>query len=339
MYNGDDMKKIEISELKIIISVAMIGISIILFFNSIYNKNSEKIYTYNISQNTKYRVYVEKNAFFNNDYLEMEGAYIQQSVRNIEINFNYNFVSASKKDIGYIYDIVATLYIDYANTGQNLYTKEYEIIKDKFLNKKDENRMNVNEIINIDYINYLNEVQTFREKYNLPLKAYLKVNFNINTNIALEEQVTDVSTAEVNIDLSSPVFEIKVSQSDDQNETILETGEILKKSNRYLMTFSIILFTVFTIYLIFEVNKQLMTKEVKNKIELNKILKRYSKIIIEVNEKVEIQNKNVIMVKDFYKLLEIEEEIREPILYYSQEREAVFSIIDNDIIYRCAYRI
>lgn len=333
------MKKIEISELKIIISVAMIGISIILFFNSIYNKNSEKIYTYNISQNTKYRVYVEKNAFFNNDYLEMEGAYIQQSVRNIEINFNYNFVSASKKDIGYIYDIVATLYIDYANTGQNLYTKEYEIIKDKFLNKKDENRMNVNEIINIDYINYLNEVQTFREKYNLPVKAYLKVSFYINTNIALEEQVTDVSTAEVNIDLSSPVFEIKVSQSDDQNETILETGEILKKSNRYLMTFSIILFTVFTIYLIFEVNKQLMTKEVKNKIELNKILKRYSKIIIEVNEKVEIQNKNVIMVKDFYELLEIEEEIREPILYYSQEREAVFSIIDNDIIYRCAYRI
>lgn len=333
------MKKIEISELKIIISVAMIGISIILFFNSIYNKNSEKIYTYNISQNTKYRVYVNKNDFFNNDYLEMEEAYIQQSVRNIEINFNYDFVSASKKDIGYIYDIVATLYIDYVNTGQNLYTKEYEIIKDKFLNKKDENRMNVNETINIDYINYLNEVQTFREKYNLPVKAYLKVNFNINTNIALEEQVTDVSTAEVNIDLSSPVFEIKVNQSDEQNETILETGQILKRNNKYLMTFSIILFIVFTVYLIFETNKRLMTKEVKNKIELNKILKKYSKIIIEVNEKVEIQNKNVIMVKDFYELLEIEEEIREPILYYSKEKEAVFSIIDNDIIYRCAYRM
>ena len=45
-----------------------------------------------------------------------------------------------------------------------------------------------------------------------------------------------------------------------------------------------------------------------------------------------LEMKNVIDVKEFEELISIEDEIREPILYY-REKNAFF-IIDNKIIYR-----
>ena len=65
---------------------------------------------------------------------------------------------------------------------------------------------------------------------------------------------------------------------------------------------------------------------------MKKILKKYKNIIVEIKNMPKLEMKNVIDEKEFEELISIEDEIREPILYY-REKNAFF-IIDNKIIYR-----
>lgn len=66
-----------------------------------------------------------------------------------------------------------------------------------------------------------------------------------------------------------------------------------------------------------------------------KILRKYKEIIVEVENKPDVDGKNVMDVKGFEELITIEEEIRLPILFYEEnDEEYVFLIIDENVVYR-----
>ena len=56
---------------------------------------------------------------------------------------------------------------------------------------------------------------------------------------------------------------------------------------------------------------------------------------MEVENKPDVDGKNVMDVKGFEELITIEEEIRLPILFYEEnDEEYVFLIIDENVVYR-----
>ncbi len=69
---------------------------------------------------------------------------------------------------------------------------------------------------------------------------------------------------------------------------------------------------------------------------LNRILKNYGDIVAEIVTPTETGNMRVIDVKNFDQLLDIEEEIRMPILFYEtvEGEEGEFTIIYDNIVYR-----
>ena len=71
-------------------------------------------------------------------------------------------------------------------------------------------------------------------------------------------------------------------------------------------------------------------------IALNRILKNYGDIVAEIVSPVEIDNLNIIDVKNFDQLLDIEEEIRMPILFYETipDEQGEFIIICDNMAYR-----
>lgn len=57
----------------------------------------------------------------------------------------------------------------------------------------------------------------------MPINAYLVINFNVQAGIQNQEKV---STSKVTIFLNQPVYEIKVKDSDNQENTVIETQDV-----------------------------------------------------------------------------------------------------------------
>ena len=69
--------------------------------------------------------------------------------------------------------------------------------------------------------------------------------------------------------------------------------------------------------------------------ELHKILKDYDEIIIEVVTPIEVKDRNVIRVKDFNEMIDLEQELRIPILCHINEvlGYTAFCILTQDVAY------
>ena len=201
-------------EIKVLVTVVIIAISVFIIIQSFPISNN-LIYQYDAFQNTDYKVYLTKNDYYTQDYLDKDNVYLKDLTRYIEFNFNYNYNSSMKENLDCKYDILATLYIEYSNTGQVILEKNYPIIENKTIQQYT-NKIGINEKINIDYQKYNSEVDKFKEQFNLPVTAYLVINFNVKSGIQNQEE---------------PVYEIKVKESDEQENTILETQNVDKNVN------------------------------------------------------------------------------------------------------------
>lgn len=320
--------------IKILITISMVIISLFIFIKETNLKKNE-IFAYNISQNTDYKVYIKPNEFIGDRYLEKDNIYVSNMVDYININFNYNYDASKMAELQYNYDIIAILYIDYTNNNQNLLKKQYDIIRDKFLKLDNSNKIAINETININYNDYNDEVLRFKEKYNLPVKAYLKIYFIVKTNINLEKTIEKQAISEINIELNQPVFGINEKNNGEGYYQISKQGEDIRNINKAQILISIILFIFGVIYFIILIRHKFFTKEKIYEINLNSILKKYSDIIVELRNTVDLTGYKIIEVKNFFELVDVEEEIRAPILYYKEEKfKSVFFIMDNQFVYR-----
>lgn len=174
------MKKINRKEQKVMITMTILVLAVLFLLQS-FSKPQEINFSYQITHRTDYQVYLEKNDFIIAEFMPKDKVYLQNLVRYIAVSFTYDYLASQKENLESQYDIKTTLYINYANTNQNLLKKEYPIIENKFLKKENEKQMEIKENIKLDYQTYYQEVQRFKEQFNLPIKAYLKVNFLVNT--------------------------------------------------------------------------------------------------------------------------------------------------------------
>lgn len=67
--------------------------------------------------------------------------------------------------------------------------------------------------------------------------------------------------------------------------------------------------------------------------ELNEILKTYDSVLAKTNNIPDLYEKNVILIDSIEDLVDIELEVRKPIVYFKQIETCSFILIDNDIAY------
>ena len=84
--------------------------------------------------------------------------------------------------------------------------------------------------------------------------------------------------------------------------------------------------------------KKIFKVEEKNEYtkKLSKILKNYGNIIIEITTPINIEDYEIIEVKDIEEMVDLEEELRIPINFYEHipNYYGEFTLIHNNIVYR-----
>ena len=347
----EQMEKPKTSKKVVLFILTCILISIFIIiksFNLPGEMKKDIAYSYTIDKSAKYKVYLFNNNFIKDTYMEMDKSYITELVDYIDLDLNYNLTASKLATMEYSYDIIATLYVDYATSGtlkdSHLWVKEYDIVKDKKVAAERNNKIKIFENIKLDYSTYNDEVKRFRESFGMPITSYLNIQFVIKTNIDVDNtsnDATGTSVVELNMPLNQQVFDIATKKTGNTQKTIYAANVEIEDINKPLFIIGTLILAVSLIGLFGNIRKYIrITGKTDYEIALSKILKNYGDIVAEIMHPIETSYMKIIDVKNFDQLLDIEEEIRMPILFCETKKaeEGQFTIIHDNIVYRYVLR-
>lgn len=300
----------------------------------------EILLAYDIEQTPNYKVNIVDNNYIDEDSLQKNNNYVTNLVSSIDLNFNYLYEATKPGDYEYNYDVKATIYGKYQSNseGENssLWTKEYVLLENTLEKVKNKNTININKTVNLDFPKYNNEVVNFKNDLNVPITGYMEVVMTINLNgNASNNKIKDVKTEKFIIPLNQLAFSISTDTKKNDHQEIVYT-----KDNRSInmVKFDIgILMIVYSITLLVLTFKLIFNVRSKSKYEseLDRILKSYGDVIIELATMINLDGKDTVLVKSFNEMLDLEEELRIPINFIqTAKNKGEFFIINNDICYK-----
>lgn len=309
------------------------------YLNDEKNKRKEVIYSASINRNSNYKVHLYDNNFVNSTEMKSDQVYISDLVKDIDLSLIYVYSGTDKANLKYTYDITALL----SGTNNNSDTGKDELVwkKDYILLEKkkgttNDASFNVIEDLNIDFPTYNNEVNDFKKRFGMNLNTSLKITLNINiTGKYKNYNINKDDTVEIEIPLGIQAFSLKNQYEKQSNYKVYNNDKLIvptKYTLRYSITFTIFLLLSILLYKpIFDIKSKTFYET-----EINKILRLYGQIIVEVETPVKETDLTVQMVKNFEELVDLEEEVRVPIILYesSIKKIATFTVTYNNIIYK-----
>ena len=329
----------------ICISTVILFLGIIMIIKSIMVEKgySNVLYSYNISKNINYTIDLKQNDFFETQTLDMDKTYISSLVDKINMDFSYSFAGSKNANTKYNYQIVAVSNIRYSNvTKENediIWSKQYVITEPKKF-EVNGSSFNIQDNFIVDYSLYNDEVLNFKEQLRLPVNADLQVKLIVRSDSdvkGIDEPVTECSIMNLKMDLAKDIFTVEKQFENVDNKKIENIVESKKTVNKPLLIIGCIFVLSAIMIMLDSIRKSIkFSKKSDYAIALNRILKNYGDIVAEIVSPVEIESLNIIEVKNFDQLLDIEEEIRMPILFYETipDEQGEFIIVCDNVAYR-----
>ena len=324
--------------------ILFLGIIMIIKSFKVEQEKQNLLYSYNINRNLNYTVNLIENNFFEKPTMDMNKTYISSLVDKINMDFSYSLSGSKKAKTKYNYQIVAITNVKYSsvnpdNSNQSIWTKQHVLVEPKQL-ETDGSSFIINENFDVDFATYNNEVKEFKEELKLPIVADLQIKLIVRSDMdvqGVEETVVESSIMNVKMNLAQDIFTIEKQFENTENKSVVDTTEKKKEINVILLAIGSICVLIAVLIMLDSIRKSIkFSKKSDYAIALNRILKNYGDIVAEIVSPVEIDNLNVIEVKNFDQLLDIEEEIRMPILFYETipDEQGEFIIVCDNMAYR-----
>ena len=226
------------------------------------------------------------------------------------------------------YDVEAVLEIyDGDNDTKPIEKKKYTILDKRTVSDK-------GQVIKVDLYNqkinydtYNSVVQSWKKEIspNANLKIYFNVDWTGYSDI-LEKVVSDKVTTEFNIPISQKTIDIKSPVSIDEKGKIDGNREINKAYLLSVFSTALLFLTVLS-YLIYLISKR-RSELSKYDLKVAKILREFDRTITEVKGKF-VKNKDYIEVKDFMELIDVHDNLGEPIMHYENDKDTNVFVIKN----------
>lgn len=306
----------------------------IVFYQKYKQEHVIKEITYKGIDNSSYDVYYTGSDIINGKVIQDE--YIKKYTDKISLNYDYTLefsdvVSGTQEVLA-----KASLIVYAPNSSSEIYKSDIEyLIKNKKLEYENSNQYKYKNSIEIDYQKYVDLYNQIKNETSIISDAKISIEF-ISSSIAKTKGIAKITKTDniiYDIPLSSVTYSINKKTNIENNSKVYK--QIDNNQNRlYLYSFYGCVF-VLIIFLTMFINKIIEYGKNKNNYrqKLNKILKTYDNIIVDVKEIPNFGDKNVINVTSFEELLDAQMEMRLPINYLETIKgyEAKFVIVTNDI--------
>lgn len=301
----------------------------------------ELLYAYNIKQKPLYNVSIYNNSYIDSNVIGENQTYISDLVKTINTDFKYTYNASKKADeLRYTYSVKANINGNYKleDEKSKVWNKEYTLVNEKtnFLNNT--NSFTINESVPVDYKYFDNIVSNFRNDLKISIDSTLTVKLVVNVNGLIDnERINDTRVQSITFPLNQKAFKINKDYQETDNKSIVKQ---IPRSKVYSIPKLIIgtMFIIIAIAINMKTYLSLFGFEKKSEytLKLNKILKEYGEVIVEVNNRVNKKGLEVIDVKSFDEMIDLEEELRIPIMFHEtyKNKRGEFTLIHQNIMYR-----
>lgn len=319
---------------------------LILCYTSVYSflNSTDFVYDevyYSELGSIDYKVFYYENDYYS-DYLNDNMTYVADLIDYIEIDFNYQMNIEEEIDLEYDYDIIATLVI--TNKDQEdeiLYNEETVLVENEKFSVIDNNFV-LKENIVIDYSEYNEYVNEYKQNYSLSVSSYVIISMNINsmgTYSSIEKNISEDSSLIVNIPLTEQTIGVTVEENYINTSNSITGNKSLGVTNLFLIVISFIalIFAIYFFILAIKVLKVSKIDKDKYNKTIKKYLREYDKIIVNSkNPNINRDNyKNIIKISTIEELIDAYDSVRKPIIFYEiiKNVKSTFIIIDEETLY------
>ena len=328
----------------IIILVLMVfGLWAIVKSVSHDDSQGKELYKYNYTSNIDYKVYLKQNEFYTSPYMGMNKQYIASLIDHIDVNMMYKFMSSENINYNYSTELVATargIYSESDGNGNEIWSKAYPLTQSEARSGSGKNFI-INKTVAIDYNQYNKIMNDFRTKFGLSVDARVDVALKINVTGTLrgsnEKTLEESNTMTLQIPLLKPTVQLKPDYVNSGSKTVYAKNNDTAGINVLLLVVGIIVF-IFSLVMFKKYAIKLLntTKKSEYIIRLNKIFKEYGDVIAETEDVPNLSKYDVVTIKHFNDLVDIEDELHSPIISTEirDDLETWFMIFYNDTAYR-----
>lgn len=310
----------------------------LMFLLKSFSFVEQKIINYDEKSNLDYKVYLKENEFYEKDYLEKDKLYIASLIDKISIDFNYTFTSSENIDLDFNYDIIGRVVISDSEGKTPYYEKEYILLENKKVAMNNSNIQDIKESIDIDYEYYNNLANNFKMTFGVNTTSNLIVYLKINKTSNNENTVlNNTSTMLLTIPLSEKSINIKMDYKEIDNSSTLLKKSTININNVIYIIVAIIFIIISIVMLIKSMrlsNLVIGRKSIYDKY-IDRLLTEYDRLIVESSTFPTFKNKEIIKIDKFKELLDVRDNLRRPITYYSvtKHQKSYFYIYYEDKIY------
>ena len=312
-----------------VILCSLIGITMLILA---FIGKEEKIVFFSEKADIEDIITLKDNNYFEEKELKNQTKYITSLIDKMTLNFKYSLAPSENIQYDKSYYITANLKIYEVEEEDNIYwSKEETLVENKEL-PKDNNNIEINESVDVDFNRYNQLVEDFSKDYALMLDSTLDIELHVVLKNKENKQYNKTKTITATIPMNKQSFSI----TKDYNKEKLENVNIKTQSFNvvyFIFSILILIFDFIFIKRIIDYLKNNVLNRSKYRKELDKILKTYDQIIVISKNPPDIASAKKVEVENFEELLDAQEELNNPIIFYEDItlHKGVFVIMGDDI--------
>ena len=296
---------------------------------------NNKSVSYSKESKLNYVTYLKDNSHYENTYLQDEFNLVASLVDYFSLDYSYTYALGESVNYELSYGIDAILEVyDRENEAKPIEKKKYTLLEKQ--TSKGNGKLIKAEVFNhkVKYDTYNEIVQAWKKE--ISPNANLKISINVEWkghSDKLNKDFSDNCVNEFNIPISQKTIDIKAPNNISESG-IIKTKQKLSKKHMLLISSTLALFLIILVNFVVYIMKGGKYKS-KYEQKINKLLREFDRAITEAKgEFVKYEGETYVEVKDFMELLDVHDNINEPIIHYSNgENLSVFVIKNGDITY------
>lgn len=329
---------------QVIYYLCLLGIfvclSLVFFIKAFINKPTNAL-NYKEVSTADYNVKLKPNEYYEVSQLPSGMDYIASLIDSINVNFNYTFSTNMNIDYDASYYIEAITRVYGKEDNSILFEKKENIVEEQKINKKNIMANNFTENVSLDYDHFNEFVKSFKSSYALNYDSDLTLVLHVKTkgtNNSFADTIDLDSLALVVIPLTEQTINISIDGKNIDNSSSIVDDSIWSNVNPiYLVIFIIsVLVSLYVIICLIKVIIKSFKSRSLYERTLNKILKDYDSIIVNVDNGASEDNYEIINVSSFEELRDLHDNLGLPILFDNviPNRLSYFTVIKDNLLYK-----
>lgn len=305
--------------------------------DSLSTKHNKNNISYIEKGKADYKVYLKENNYYSEKFLPSNMQYVASLINTVNVNFKYENHATNEMDYKYNYEIVATLVITDKNDSKKVLYEKPFVLLEKMTKNITDNDFVIMENIDIDYEKYNNYVNAYKKEYALTVNSNLIVKMNIETegkSDLTSKKMNTNNELQVKIPLSEQTIDITMDSNDINKTKTLPVAKTMETGNLVLLISGIILVILAFVLITMAIYFYLSLKSKKDIYQrtVEKYLKEYDRLIVTTKQpNIDEANYEVIRILTFNDLLDTQEMVKQPILYYEViPQEKSYFVIKNE---------